>query len=77
MGGTQFPGTKDTNCCEYPELTAFKAHHLELSQALAEVNLQIGAVNKDIRQHKLPQPSAVCGHVSRSDDPTVSNAKRQ
>jgi hypothetical protein len=34
------------------ELTAFRDHHGSLASALAEVNLQIGQVNKEIREHK-------------------------
>ena len=39
------------------ELTAFREHHGSLAAALADVNLQIGQVNKEIREHKAAMQS--------------------
>jgi hypothetical protein len=53
-----------------PEITAFKQHHRDLSCRLAAVNLEIGATNREIRQHKA---EVAVRKVKPADQPASRN----
>jgi hypothetical protein len=55
-----------------PEITAFKTHHRDLSCALADVSLQIGTINKEIRQHK----AEVQTRKARSPEPELNGSSK-